>query len=67
MSHGPKSYFKIRHGLQGKQLGHGNWVNGFVKPADKREKRRTSKRVRHKIDVSNGNAFKKCWGYWEWC
>ena len=67
MSHGPRSYLKIRKGLQGKHLGHGYWINGYVKPAYKRDKRLASKRVRRTVDVSNGAAFRKCWGYFEWC
>jgi len=67
MSHGPQSYLKLRRGLQGKELGHGCWYNGFVKPATKLEKRRAARRVRHNGAVSDGNEYKKLWGYWEWC
>ena len=67
MSHGPRSYLKIRKGLQGKTLGHGCWYNGFVKPANKFNKRRAARRVRRNKDVSDGNEYKKLWGYWEWC
>ena len=67
MSHGSSSYLKIRKGLQGKHLGHGCWFNGFVRPSTKFDKRRASKRVRHAADVPNGKAFRKEWGYWEWC
>ena len=67
MSHGPISYLRIRHGYQGKNVGHGCWFNGFVKPSTRLEKRRASKRVRRAADVPNGKAFRKEWGYWEWC
>ena len=67
MSHGPRSYLKIRKGLQGKELGHGFWLNGWVAPATKFEKRRASRRARHTKDISDGKEYRKLWGYWEWC
>ncbi len=76
MSHGPHSYLKIKKGLQGKELGHGFWYNGFVKPATKLDKRKANRKVRQASkrieedndeDVPNGNFYKKLWGYWEWC
>ncbi len=67
MSHGPTSYLRIKKGLQGKYEGHGCWLNGFVKPTGKIQKRRAAKKVRHKQDISNGSEFRKAWGYWEWC
>lgn len=69
MSHGPRSVLKIRKGLQGKDVGHGCWYNGFVKPGDKPTKRRAARRVRDEDldDIPDGSFYKKLWGYWEWC
>jgi hypothetical protein len=67
MSHGPRSYLRIRKGLQGKDVGHGHWFNGFVKPSTKQEKRRAAKRVRRIENVPDGKAFRRAWGHWEWC
>lgn len=67
MSHGVRSYLRIRKGLQGKEVGHGNWYNGFVKPSSKLEKRRASKRSRKNNDIPNGMSHRKNWGYWECC
>lgn len=63
MSHGPKSYLKL--GRKGLQKEVGGYQSGFVKPGNRRMKRKASRRVRH-LDVPDGNFFKKTWGYWEW-
>ena len=65
MSHGNSSYLRLgRHGLLGDL---GTYYSGFVKPGTKEDKRRASKRVRRASNVPNGKAFRKYWGYWEWC
>ena len=64
MSHGPHSYLKLNKGCRQRI---GGWNNGFVKPCNKLDKRKASKRARRSQDLSNGNAHKRLWGYWEWC
>ena len=64
MSHGPHSYLKLRRGARGEL---GTWYNGWVAPATKFEKRRAARRVRHARNVPDGKAYRRFWGYWEWC
>jgi hypothetical protein len=54
---------RVRKGALSK---HGGWVNGFIQPTGKIQKRRASKRAR-RLHVPDGNFYRKTYGWWEWC
>lgn len=43
------------------------YMNGYVEPHGKFWKRLASKKVRRTAVISNGTAYRKIWGPFEWC
>lgn len=43
------------------------WFSAYVKPSGRYWKRKASKAARKSDDLSCGGAYKKCFGWMEWC
>ena len=42
------------------------YISAWSKPSGRFWKRNANKKVRRASDISNGNSYKKEWGWFEW-
>lgn len=66
MGYSSKDYLRLGRKGEWKRNG-GYWESGYVIPATKFWKRNANKRVRKSKNIPNGGAYKKFWGWHEWC
>lgn len=46
---------------------HGGWVSAQIKPSGRLWKRRASKSARKASFIANGGAYRRLYGWTEWC